>query len=81
MSAVLDFVKFVNDLGVIFDKDLSFREHIDNMTVQAYRMLGFFLKETVVTSMVLKLLSLSSFSILNIIVLLDCQRINVIRSA
>ena len=37
----LEEVILINDLGIIFDKYLSFNMHIDNIVVKSFRMLGF----------------------------------------
>lgn len=45
-STTIDRVSSVNDLGVIFDKDLSFNCHIDNIILKGLRMLGFIRRNT-----------------------------------
>ena len=39
-------VEFINDLGVIFDRNLSFNLHINNITLKGLRLLGFIKRNT-----------------------------------
>ena len=45
-GAALETVSHINDLGVIFDSDLSFIKHIDNIISKAFRLLGFIKRNT-----------------------------------
>jgi hypothetical protein len=40
-GTVLDRVRFINDLGVIMDKKITFSEHVDVLVKNAFAMLGF----------------------------------------
>lgn len=43
-SHVIERPEFVDDLGVTFDKSLTFNKHIDNIIAKAYKTLGFVLR-------------------------------------
>lgn len=45
-SQKIDRVKSINDLGVMFDVNLDFKEHIENITSKAYKSLGFITRST-----------------------------------
>lgn len=53
----LKYVTSIKDLGVIFDEKVTFREHIDSVSIKTSKLLGFVLRNCSL---------LSSFSILNI---------------
>ena len=45
-NTILESPRTICDLGVTFDKDLSFIEHVNNITLKALRLLGFIKRHT-----------------------------------
>lgn len=45
-GATLESVLKFNDLGVVFDKDLSFNSHVDQIVAKSLRLLGFIKRNT-----------------------------------
>ena len=45
-NASIETVDSINDLGVTFDRHLSFNQHVDNVVPKAFRLLGFIKRNT-----------------------------------